>query len=41
MIPDEITSVLVRAHDLVDGFGGEEVEVDLTADAGINFEVAR
>ena len=38
-IPSEITTVTVRAHDLVDGFGGKEVVVDLTAVSGPNFEI--
>ena len=38
-IPPEVSSVTVRAHDLVDGFGGQEVVVDLTAVSGENFEV--
>ena len=38
-IPAEVTQVTVRAHDLVDGFGGQEVIVDLTAESGPNFEV--
>jgi len=29
VIPEEVTAVTVRAHDLVDGFGGEEVVVML------------
>jgi hypothetical protein len=41
VIPDGITQVTVRAHDLVDGYGGREVLVDLTADSGPDFEVAR
>jgi hypothetical protein len=40
-IPAKITTVTVRAHDLVDGFGGQEVAVDLTAVSGKNFEVTR
>ena len=40
-IPTEVTTVTVRAHDLVDGFGGQEVMVDLTAVSGENFEVSR
>ena len=40
-IPPEVTTVTVRAHDLVDGFGGQEVVVDLTAASGDNFEVNR
>jgi cytoskeletal protein RodZ len=41
VIPEGVTQVRVRAHDLVDGFGGQEVVVDLTADSGPNFEVQR
>lgn len=40
-IPPEVTTVMVRAHDLVDGFGGREVVVDLTAVSGDDFEVNR
>jgi hypothetical protein len=40
-IPEGVTKVRVRAHDLVDGFGGQEVVVDLTAESGPNFEVVR
>ena len=39
VMPVDVTSVTVRAHDLVDGWGGQEVSVDLTQDAGLNFEV--
>ena len=41
LIPEEITAVHVRAHDLVDGFGGEEVVVDLTVESGPAYEVIR
>lgn len=41
IIPADITQVTVRAHDLVDGFGGVEVVVDLTAVAGENFTVQK
>ena len=41
-IPAGVTRVRVRAHDLVDGFGGREVWVDLSPDAaGDDFEVQR
>jgi hypothetical protein len=40
-IPERVTQVRVRAHDLVDGFGGREVLVDLTADGGADFAVER
>lgn len=41
VIPDGVTTVLVRAHDLVDGFGGQVITVDLTQDTGPNVEVIR
>lgn len=41
IIPDDVTSVTVRAHDLVDGFGGQVVVVDLMQSAGDGFEVVR
>jgi hypothetical protein len=40
-IPAGVTRVRVRAHDLVDGFGGHELVVDLTVAAGEGFEVER
>ena len=40
-IPDDVTSVTVRAHDLVDGFGGEAIVVDLTQAEGEGFQVER
>jgi hypothetical protein len=36
-----VSRVLVRAHDLVDGYGGREVWVDLTVASGEGFEVNR
>ena len=39
VIPEDITEVTVRAHDLVDGFGGQEVIVRLDQPSGLNFEV--
>ena len=41
VIPEGVNVVTVRAHDSVDGFGGREVQVDLEADAGPDFEVER
>lgn len=38
-VPPDVTKVRVRAHDLVDGFGGREVVVDLAATSGPDFEV--
>jgi hypothetical protein len=40
-IPPDVTQVRVRAHDLVDGYGGREVVVDLTVSSGPDFEVER
>jgi hypothetical protein len=41
VIPEGVTEVTVRAHDLADGFGGREVLVDLTVSVGDGFEVER
>jgi len=38
-IPDDVTQVTVRAHDIVDGFGGQTVTLDLTSSGGENYEV--
>jgi hypothetical protein len=40
-IPPRVTRLRVRAHDLVDGYGGREVVVDLTKSAGTDFEIER
>lgn len=40
-IPAGVTQVRVRAHDLVDGYGGQGVVVDLEAESGERFEVER
>jgi len=39
VIPPGVTQVRVRAHDLVDGYGGRMVLVDLTIQQGEDFEV--
>lgn len=41
VIPAEVTTVTVRAHDLVDGFGGRESVVDLSVAEGDGFSVER
>lgn len=41
VIPADVTKVIVRAHELVDGYGGREVVVDLTQASGPDFEVVR
>lgn len=40
-IPADAKKVTVRAHDLVDGFGGREIVVDLEQSAGEGFRVER
>ena len=40
-IPPDVTRVTVRAHDLVDGWGGRELGVDLSVSTGPDFEVER
>ena len=39
VIPADVTQVTVRAHDLVDGWGGRVVVVDLTQASGADFTV--
>ncbi len=41
IIPAEVTTVTVRAHDLVDGWGGATVTVNLAEASGLNFKVAQ
>ncbi|HKJ26712.1 MAG TPA: hypothetical protein VJ965_03660 [Anaerolineales bacterium] len=41
VIPTGVNEVVVRAHDLVDGFGGQTVVVQLNQSSGLNFEVER
>ena len=41
LIPEGNSQVTVRAHDLVDGYGGRQIVVDLNTDAGPGFEVER
>lgn len=41
VIPPDVSKVRVRAHDLVDGFGGEEVVVDLNQSSGDGYDVER
>jgi len=40
-ISTDVTRVRVRAHDLIDGFGGDEIFIDLTMDSGIGFEIIK
>lgn len=41
VIPADVQIVTVRAHDLVDGYGGQEVIVDLSQAEGENYVVER
>lgn len=41
IIPAGVEQVTVRAHDLVDGFGGQEITLDLTRPSGEGFQVIR
>ncbi|RMG87022.1 MAG: hypothetical protein D6712_06400 [Chloroflexi bacterium] len=41
VIPEGVTQVTVRAHDLVDGWGGREITVDLTQATGEGYTVER
>jgi hypothetical protein len=41
IIPSSERFVIVRAHDLVDGYGGKTVTVDLATDSGPNFRIER
>jgi hypothetical protein len=41
LIPEDVTRLTVRAHDLVDGLGGIEVFIDLTNPDGPNYTVER
>lgn len=40
-IPEGVTEVRVRAHDLVDGYGGKEINISLDRPSGAGFEVSR
>jgi hypothetical protein len=41
VIPDDVRFVVVRAHDLVDGWGGAVVVVDLLTSEGDRYDVQR
>ena len=41
IIPEGISQVHVRAHDLVDGYGGQEIIVDLSQRSGDGYEIIR
>ncbi len=40
-VPPGVTKLTVKAHDMVDGYGGQEVVVDLSQPSGENYEVER
>ena len=39
-IPETVKSVTVRAHDIVDGFGGKEVVIDLGTKSGPGYTIS-
>ena len=41
VIPEGINIVTVRAHDLLHGFGGNEIQLDLSTAAGSGYEIQR
>lgn len=40
-IPQGVERIIVKAHDLLDGFGGDEVVIDMTQDSSEKYEVIR
>lgn len=40
-LPADTRTLTVRAHDLVDGFGGQEIVIDLATDSGPGYTVER
>jgi hypothetical protein len=41
IIPENVPRVIVRAHDVVTGFGGKEIMIDLEKDSGDEFDIDR
>jgi hypothetical protein len=41
VVPDGVTALIVRAHDLVDGYGGIEISVDLSTESGPGYVIER
>jgi len=41
IVPDGVVILIVRAHDIVDGYGGNEVTVDLSSESGPGFVIER
>ena len=39
IIPEDVFQVIVRAHDSVDGYGGQEIIIDLDNDSGEGYEL--
>jgi hypothetical protein len=39
VVPPGVEQLTVRAHDLVDGFGGQEITLDLTRESGEGYRV--
>ena len=41
VVPDGVTTLIVRAHDLVDGYGGIEISLDLSTESGPGYVIER
>ncbi len=41
VIPEDVARLIVRAHDLVDGWGGTTVEIDLSQSEGKNYRLEK
>ena len=41
VIPDNVTTLIVRAHDIVDGYGGNEIALDLSSESGPGYVIER
>ena len=40
-VPDGVNQLIVRAHDIVTGYGGKEIIIDLLEETGPGFEIHR
>ncbi len=40
-VPEGVMMLTVRAHDIVHGFGGKEIVIDLQSDSGLGYEITR
>ncbi len=40
-VPENVRTLTVRAHDIVQGFGGQEIVMDLSSDRGPGYRITR